>query len=321
MVRVPWAEKYSRFTQLFERFAIDVLRETSRKAACKVLRTTWDEADGIVQRAVDRGLERKEWKVPQAVCFDEKAVGRGHQYVTVATKVEGGRAVVDDVIDGRGRAAADSYWRRFTEEERAEVGSIGMDMWRPYFDSAVAHVPDAAEKIVYDRYHMMEHLNGAVDEVRRDEHLRLLAKGDDRLKRTRYLWLYGKENLPQDARRQFRELAAGKLKTAKAWTLKELFRDMYDCTDRHSAALYFKEWSRRAMQSRLEPIMRVTRMLKAHAPNILTWFTHHLSNAFSEGVNNLIQTLVKRAYGYRNRERFRRDILFNAGGLDLYPSI
>lgn len=320
MVRVPWAEKHGRFTRLFERFAIDVLKEMSKKGACTVLRTTWDEADGIVQRAVDRGLARKRWKAPRAVCFDEKAAARGHHYVTVATKVEGGRATVDDVIDGRGRDAADAYWKRFTEEERAEVGSIGMDMWRPYFDSAVAHVPGAAGKIVYDRYHVMEHLNGAVDAVRREEHLRLMAKGDDQLKQTRFLWLYGKENIPHKARRTFKELLAGKLKTAKAWMLKELFRDMYDCADRDSAAMHFKDWCRQAMRSRLEPLVRVARMVKAHAPNILTWFTHRLSNSFSEGINNLIQTIVKKAYGYRNRERFKRDILFHAGGLDLYPT-
>ena len=320
-VQVPWAEKYGRESRLFESKAIDVMRQTSGKAAGDILGITWDEADGIKQRAVDRGLARKTWEVPKAVCLDEKSAGRGHDYVTVATKVEGGKAVVDDVVEERTKEAADSYFGRYTKEELAGVKSIGMDMWKPYFDSAISHVPDAAEKIVHDRYHLVSHLNNAVDEVRRGEHAGLLAKGDSQLKRTRFLWLHGKENLPPEKRRQLKDLVAGKLKTAKAWMLKELFRDMYDCTDGAEAAVYFKDWCRRAMRSRIEPILKVARMFKKHAANILTWFTHRLSNSYAEGINNLIQTIVKKAYGYRNRERFRRDILFHAGGLDLYPRI
>jgi len=320
-VQVPWAEKYGRESRQFESKAIEVMRQTSGKAAGAILGITWDEADGIKQRAVDRGLARKTWKVPAALCLDEKSAGRGHDYVTVATRVEGGKAVVDDVVEERKKKSADSYFRRFTREELAGVESIGMDMWKPYFKSAVAHVPDAAEKIVHDRFHLVTDLNEAVDDVRREEHARLLAKGDSQLKRTRFLWLHGKEWRGGGGGGRLKHLVAGKLKTAKAWMLKELFRDMYNCADGAEAAVYFKDWCRRALRSRIEPIMKVARRFKRHAANILTWFTHRLSNSYAEGVNNLIQTIVKKAYGYRNRERFRRDILFHAGGLDLHPRV
>lgn len=320
-VQVPWAEKYSRESRQFESKAIDVMKQTSGKAAGEILGITWDEADGIKQRAVERGLARKTWTVPKALCLDEKSAGRGHDYVTVVTKVEEGRAVVEDVVEERKKKAADSYFRRFTKEELAGVESIGMDMWKPYYDSAMAHVPGAAEKIVHDRFHLVSHLNIAVDEVRREEHAQLLAKGDSQLKRTRFLWLHGKENVPRGERRRLKDLVAGKLRTAKAWMLKEMFRDMYSCTDGADAAVYFKDWYRRAMRSRIAPIMKVAIRFMKHAANILTWFTHRLSNSYAEGVNNLIQTIVKKAYGYRNRERFRRDILFHAAGLDLYPRV
>ena len=54
-VAVPWAEKYSRFSRLFERLAIDVMLECSISGACEILRISWEEADGIKQRAVRRG--------------------------------------------------------------------------------------------------------------------------------------------------------------------------------------------------------------------------------------------------------------------------
>ena len=80
-VAVPWAQKHGRFTALFERLAIDVMRECSVSAACDILRISWDEADGIKQRAVQRGLARKEPRVNKQLCVDEKSVARGHQYV------------------------------------------------------------------------------------------------------------------------------------------------------------------------------------------------------------------------------------------------
>ena len=318
-VQVSWAEKHSRETQQFEAHAIDVMKQTSGKAAASILRISWDEMDGIKQRAVDRGMARKAWAAPKVLCLDEKAAGHGQDYVTIATKVEGGKAVVDDVVEGRTRAAADSYFKRFTREDLAHVECIGMDMWKNYYNAAMAHVPGAVEKIIHDRYHLVSDLNGAVDEVRRQE--RLLSKNGEVLKKTRRLWLYGKENLPAKERRRFKALLASNLKTAKAWMLKELFRDMYGCTDGAEARSYFTDWYNRVIRSRIAPMIKVARRFKDHLPNILTWFTHHLTNSYAEGVNNLIQTIIKKAYGYRNRERLKRDILFHAGGLDLYPSI
>jgi len=306
---------------MFERLAIDVLRECSQKAASEMLGITWDEADGIKERAVARGMARKRWHAPAAVCFDEKAAGRGQNYVTVVTRVEQGKACVDDVIDGRDRTAADAYWNRFPATERAAVAAVSMDMWQPYFASAMAHVPDAATKIVHDRYHRTAYVNHAVDQVRRDEHQTLLARGDTRLRGTRRWWLYGNEHLARRILRQFKVLTRTTLKTAKAWQFKELFRAMFTCATPAAATVYFTAWYRAVMRRRLWPLISVARMFKRHLANIMTWFTHHLSNAFSEGINNRIQSLIKKAYGYRNRPRLRRDILFHAGGLDVYPAL
>jgi transposase len=70
----------------------------------------------------------------------------------------------------------------------------------------------------------------------------------------------------------------------------------------------------------LEPIKQVARSFKGHLENVLTYFTHRITNAALAGLNNRIAGLVKKAFGYRNRERFKTDILFHLGGLDLHPS-
>jgi hypothetical protein len=89
-VALPWAEPRSRFTAMFERFAIDVLRETSVAGATRILRISWDEAFGIMGRAVERGLARREDVPVEYVGIDEKSIRKGHRYLTIATDLQRG---------------------------------------------------------------------------------------------------------------------------------------------------------------------------------------------------------------------------------------
>jgi transposase len=147
----------------------------------------------------------------------------------------------------------------------------------------------------------------------------LSEAGDDRLAGTKYVWLYGWENLPPTQQERFDQLRGQRLKTGRAWALKEMFRDFWAGETAAEGREFFGRWYRWAIRSRLEPIKKVARSLKAHLDNILTFFTHRITNAALEGLNNRIAGLVKKAFGYRNRERFKTDILFHLGGLDLYP--
>jgi transposase len=319
-VAVPWAEKYRRFTRLFERFAIGVLIACSTSAACELLRMTWDEADGIKQRAVKRGLARKPVRVNKDLCVDEKSAARGQEYVTVVARVEGEETVVDFAGPGRKEVSLDAYWQALTPAQLAGIAAVAMDMWEPFVRSTPAPVPKAAEKIVFDPYHMMQHMNKAVNDVRLAEHRELTAQGDDTLAGTRWLWLYGQENLPEKQRPVFDALKTANLRTARAWVLKEMRRKLWQYKSEAWAEKHFQRGYSWAVRSRLEPVKEAARMLKGRLPNILTCCKSRLSNGPLEGLNNKIQGLVKKAYGYRNTQRFINDIYFHCGGLDLYPA-
>ncbi len=319
MVQVPWAEKHGRFTALFERLAIDLLQECSVSSACEILRIRWDEADGIKQRAVDRGLARRAAQPLKRLCIDEKAVGWGHQYVTIVSCADVTPARVVAVEDGREEASLDRFWRSVPTEHRAQVETVAMDMWEAYRNSTVRHVPDATSKIVYDNFHLARYMNQAVDEVRRLERAQM-STAEDPLKGTRQLWLYGLENVPRKWATRFQALREVATKTARAWKVKELLRSFWHCSDEGDALVFFRKWSREAMATRLEPVKKVVRLFKKHWANIVTYFRHHLTNAPSEGLNSRIQQLIQKACGYRNRTRFKRDVLFHLGGLDLYPA-
>jgi len=240
--------------------------------------------------------------------------------VTVVSVLDQGRARVHYMGDDRTEESLDGFWLGLSEARRRDVEAVAMDMWQPYWNSTVKRVPGAVDKIVHDSYHLATYMNKAVDTVRRAEHAVLQHRDDDALKGSRMLWLYGEENIPSKWIRRFRKLVSNtKLKTAKAWAVKELWRDFWSSPDQDSAAQTFKEWYREALATRLAPVKKVARMFKAHLRNILTYFRLRISNGPAEAINSRIQELVQQSCGYRNRERFKNDVFFHLGGLDLYP--
>lgn len=159
----------------------------------------------------------------------------------------------------------------------------------------------------------------AVDTVRKQEHQLLKRKGDETLKGTKYLWLYGQENIPLRRKEEFERLKSLDLKVGRAWAIKENLRRLWDCPSREQATQYWRRWFWWATHSPLEPVKKVAYLIKRHLHNVLTYFTHPITNAVSEGLNSKIQTIKKMAYGFRNPEHFKTAILFHCGGLDIYP--
>lgn len=174
----------------------------------------------------------------------------------------------------------------------------------------------------FDRFHVAKHLGDAVNEVRKDEHRGLLAEGDGRLKRTRFLWLMGpdrRSRLSKQRRSEFDRLKNSTLKVARAWAIKETAHGLWAYRRRGWAVRGWKRWLGWAFRSRLEPIRKAARMVREHLWGILNAVLKGVTNATSESLNAKIQWVKKNACGFRNRERFRTAILFHCGRLDLYP--
>jgi transposase len=316
-VRISWAEPQARFTQLFERLAIDVLRECSITGATQILGLSWDEAWHLMERAVERGQARKAQRIVRHLGVDEKAAAKGHRYLTLVTDLEAG--TVEYVGEDRKQTSLEEYYQRLTVEQREAIEAVAMDMWEPYVQATHAHLPDAAEKIVFDRFHLMGYLGKAVDTVRKQEHRQRMAHGDETLKGTKYLWLYSRENVPDSRQREFAALRHLELKVSRAWAIKETLRALWHYRYPAAAHTFWKRWYFWATHSRLTPIREAAATLKRHLTNILTYFRHRITNAVSEGLNSKIQTIKKWAYGFRNLEHFKTAIYFHCGGLDLYP--
>lgn len=316
-IAIPWADPGSQFTALFERLAIDLLRECSVKGAAGLLRLTWDEAWGIKQRAVTRGLRRRTAEVVPHLGVDEKAIAKRHRYLTVVADLKRHRVLY--LAEGRKQGSLDGFWPTLTAPQRAGITAIAMDMWVPYIQSTQAALPAAATKIVFDKFHVAQHLQEAVDRVRKGEHRALKQCGDARLTGTKYLWLMRPKEMTPTQRAIFRTLQHTDLKVARAWALKERFRQFWDYTYQGVAQKFFTRWFWRATHSRLRPMAEVAKLIRRHLPNVLTYLEHGITNAALEAINATIQWVKKTARGFRNVEHFKTAIYFHCGGLDLYP--
>lgn len=309
--RLPWAEEGSRFTHLFEALAIDVLQAANVKRAAQILRISWDQAWHLMERAVLRGRAAKGMALPKKLGIDEKAIAKGHRYMTLVCDLEA--ATVEYIGEERTEYSLKAYFTAFTEAQRAGIEAISLDMWPAYIQACQACVPQAEDKMVFDRFHIMQHIGQGVDRVRKQEHKELLGQGDATLTRSKYLWLYSAENMPAAAQERFEQIRHGNLKTARAWAMKESLREMWHYTSAGWAKRFWDRWYFWATHSRLAPMIEKARRIARHLPNVLTYFAHRITNAVAEGLNSKIATVQKRACGFRNRDHFKIAVYFHCG--------
>lgn len=317
-VSVAWAEKSSRFTILFERLAIDILLATQTvTGAMGILRTSWDETWYFVERAVRRGQDRKETKPLPRIGIDEKAFAKGHDYLTLLYDLD--ESTVEAISDGHDTDSGIACFSQLSPEQIASVEAVAMDMSASYVKATKQTIPLAEQKIVHDRFHVMQLATKAVDKVRRGEHRKLMLDGDNRLARTKYIWLTSQETLTEKQGALLDEVFTLQLATGKAWAYKEMLRDLWNHDAAAAATAYFRDWYQRVIHTKLEPMKKVARTIKERLQNVVSYCTHGITNGVAEGINSKIMSIKRRVGGFRNRENYKTAIFFYCGGLDLHP--
>ena len=311
------SDKNVTMTFEFESFVLNLQQECSIESVCRLLNLDWHSCQRIQEQAVARGFSRKPHAIPKRIGVDEKSFAKGHTYETLVYDLDKG--CVEYVCDDREQASLESYYKRFKQEERAAVEAVAMDMWDPYIAATKAYIPDAQEKITFDRYHVMKIVITAVDKVRKQEHRMLMEQNNSLLKGTKYLWLWNEENIPEYRREEFDELRSKELKVCRARAIKEQLRYLWDYNKSGWMRRFFNDWYWWAVHSRLKPIIDAAKSIKTHLDNIITYAKHKITNALGESLNSKIEKVKRLACGYRNRDHYKTAIYFHCGSLDLYP--
>ena len=315
-VKTPWADPSSRMTRDQESYCIQVLLACPTvTAAAELLELSYDTVHQVRQRAVQRGLLRRDCSQVQRLCIDDKNFLRGSSFVTILSALDQGRVL--EVTPERTKQAAVNALSSLPESVRQQVTAVAQDMWDPYQRAVEQVLPQAA--IVHDRFHIVKHLNDAVNKVRRAENAELKAKGDLTLSGQRFVFLKNPQNWSQKELDAFDAMQHMELKVSRAWRLKELFGQLYSYHSETWARKFFARWFVSATHSRLPLLSKVAWMIKNRLDNVVSYAEHRITNAVAEGLNSKIQSLKTAARGFRNFAHYRIAILFHCGGLQLAP--
>ena len=315
-IDVPWADKNSRFTILFEAHAIDWLKETSINAVARRLKISWNAIDGIMSRAVKRGLAVRSQIDLQNLAVDEVCSKKGHEYVTVVSNDAG---QVLDIAPERTKASLLSFYNSLSPSELGRIETVSMDMCQAYIYATKEALPDWERRICFDKFHIAMDLNKAVDTIRKYEMREVTADYRRPLHLSRFSWLRSSQTLRQKHKQDIATLSRVAKKTARAWAIRQYAMQLWDYKSRYWAEQAWKRWYGWAIRSRLQPMKSAATSIKKNLWGIINAIVHQKNNARAESINSRIKILKVRARGYKNKERFRTVILFNLGGLDLYP--
>lgn len=292
----------------------EALHQTVRRTAQKER-----VGEGLVRRCVAEGIGRilevrgvKE--TPQCIGLDEFSVrGRRLYHTAICNLVE--REVME-VVEGQGRVRVEEYLDKLSEPEK--VKGVAMDMHEPFRQAVQMCLPCA--KIVVDKFHLIRHINGALDKVRS----RLQggsSRGERRdLFRSRYTLLKGAERLCNGERERLGQLFRRYPELRRAWMLKESFREWYREDDRMRAEERLGLLEERMKGDSLREFEELLHTLTDWREEILNYFDCRITNGFVEGKNNRIKTIKRTAYGYRNMDNFRLRILAANSGSEIRVS-
>jgi transposase len=317
---VGFAEKHSLYTELFENKVIEMLQTMTTLTVAKQMKLGWDAIDNIKQRAVRRGQARQEKVIVKDIGLDETSYQKGHDYVSTVIDKSNGKVI--GVMDGNDAERVEAWFKGQKGADFREINSISMDMSGSFLKASRDIFPNDWERIdCYDRFHVSQLINKALDQVRRRESAALSKdKGKENpLKKARLSFLKnsGKTDNRDGKRRKFLEITRLNLETSRAWRIKEAAAKLWDYEYMGAAERNWKILFKWISRCRIPEMIKLGHSLKEHFWGILNAIRLKVTNALLESTNSKIQRIKKMACGYRNKERFKVDILFHFGGLDM----
>jgi len=315
---VPWSDGKRPVTLAMMGFLSRWARRLSWRETARAFHTSWECVYRSVEWFVQWGLAHRKLEEVRSIGVDEIHWGkskRADNFLTVIYQIDSHCRRLLWVGKRRTQATLRRGLAALGEEVVKGLRFVCSDMWRPYLNVLAAKADQALH--VLDRFHITSNLNQALDQVRRAESGRLRAAGRaqaEQLKNMRWKLLRRTSRVRGRARAQLGRLLRTKLVTARAWALKDLFEHFWTYKSVKHAAQFLDYWTWRALRSRIEPMKKVARTLRAHEELILNWFRAkgEISSAAVEGLNNKIRVVTRRSYGFRT---------YNAMEIALYHTL
>ena len=313
---VPWAEGKHTLTTTYMHFLAAWARRLSWKEVAEAFQTSWGKVFRSVQWMVQWGLAHRDVSDVTAIGVDEVLVHRGYKFATVVYQIDEQRRRLLWVGKQRTVKTFLRFFRQFGKENSKRLRFVCSDMWQPYLKVIAKKASGAIH--VLDRFHIMMHMNKAIDEVRAQEVRELKAKGcEPILTHSRWCLLKRQENLTAKQVVKLKELIKYNLKVVRSYLLKEQFQFFWEYTYPFWAGEFLDQWCRQVMRSKIEPMKKVARMLRSHRKLLLNWFRARkkISSGVMEGLNAKLKLTMKKSYGFRTFDTLEVALYHTLGDL------
>jgi transposase len=297
---LPWGYGKERMTFSYQVYLARWAKRLSWQETADIFETSWDTVFRAVKFVVDYGLAHRTLNGVTEIGVDEIKVFKGHKYLTLVYQLNAGARRLLWCGPERRIKTLLRFFHEFGKERSAGLKFVCSDMWAPYLKVIAKKAPQALN--ILDRFHIMRKFNEAIDEIRRGEANQFKAnKQVNVLEKGRWLLLKRPENLSEKQTSRLDELLKLNLSTIKGYLLREDFQRFWDYQRLDFAGKFLDNWVTRTLQTDLEPMKKVARMLRNHKPLILNWFRAkgRLSSGAVEGFNLKAKLTMRKAYGFK----------------------
>jgi transposase len=302
---LSFLQPYQRHTNRFIGFIHHLCAISSVKEVADLTGLHWSTVQRIDQSYLEAHLVKPEWEHIETLCIDEVSYKKHHHYFTIISDYPSGQII--EIIEGRAYQNVAKVLKKIRRRVRSKIKWVSVDLWKPYLKIVRQYFPKA--QIVLDKFHLIGQLNKAVDTIRKDEQMVQEGTGRRILKNSRWLFLYGQENLRESQIQRLRAITELNHNLYQAYLLKEEFRSIMNELNAEDGQNALNRWIETVMVTNLDPLKKFARLVKRHLLNILNYFINPIASGLAEGLNNLIATVKKKAYGYRNMQYFKLKIL------------
>jgi transposase len=298
--QVPWAQGKRSVTNTYGWFLARWARRMSWSEVATSFHTSWHIVFSAVEMAVEWGRKNMNMAGITAIGVDEMKWGHGHHYITVVYQIDKNCKRLLWIGEHRTIKTLLRFFHWLGKDRSQNLEFVCSDMWKAYLKVIAKKATNAIN--ILDRFHIVAHMNKAIDKVRAEESKELLRKGyEPVLKKSRWLFLRRPENLSDKQHLSLTELLKYNLKSIKSYLLKEEFQLFWEYDSPYWAGVFLDKWCTKVMRSRIEPMKKVAKMLRNHRELILNWFKaqKEFSSGIVEGFNTKAKLTTRKSYGFR----------------------
>jgi len=306
--KLDWLANSPFYSKRFAFYIGRRCRDSSIQDVAQEFHLNWKTVKALEKQYMLEQLRRAGNPGPKVIGIDEVSVRKGHTYRIVVSDLGRKRPIWFGGED-RSEKSLDLFYGWLGKKKSQRIQLAVMDMWKAFHQSTRKHAPQAA--ILFDKFHVIRHLNEALDKVRKTEYARLSGKDRRFIKGQKYTLLSRRENLDTEGRLALRTLLKANKRLNVAYLLKESFCQLWEYQKEGWARKFFDNWRSSLKWQRLRPYEEFARMIESHWDGIAAFIQSEekVSLGFVEGLNNKIRVLQRRAYGLRDEEYLRLKVL------------